>query len=207
MLPRAVSKRINNSEQVKASKGKQLKRGFIPLLTLLLVIAITTVLFLYRERIAELGNYGYLGAFLVSLAGNATVILGAPVLPILSGLGVVLYPTAGLISPVIVGLAGGAGAGIGEMVGYMMGCSGRGVVENNKIYLRLAEWMGRWGAIAIFILSIVPFFFDLVGIAAGVLRFPLWKFVLACWLGRTILYVGIIVAVALGWEAVLPHLG
>jgi membrane protein YqaA with SNARE-associated domain len=53
----------------------------------------------------------------------------------------------------------------------------------------------------------VPFFFDLAGIAAGALRFPLWKFILACWLGRTILYVGFVVLAALGWEAVLPHLG
>jgi membrane protein YqaA with SNARE-associated domain len=43
--------------------------------------------------------------------------------------------------------------------------------------------------------------------AAGVLRFPLWKFVLFCWLGRTLLYVSFIVLAALGWHVVLPYFG
>jgi membrane protein DedA with SNARE-associated domain len=81
------------------------------------------------------------------------------------------------------------------------------VVEKIKLYNRLVEWLKRWGMLAIFVLSLVPFFFDLAGIAAGALRFPLWKFILACWLGRTILYVGFVVLAALGWEAVLPYLG
>ena len=129
------------------------------------------------------------------------------VLPILSGLGIVLYPVTGLVGPVVVGLAGGAGAAIGEMVGYMAGYSGHGIIKNNKLYQKLVSWVGRWGVIAIFIFTLFPLFFDLVGLAAGVLRFPLWKFILICWLGRTILYVVFVVLAALGWEAVLPHLG
>ena len=193
----------------KMNKRERLKRRFIPISTLLLVIAISVVLFLCGrnpEIVAEVKSYGYLGAFLISLIGNATVLLPGIVLPILSGLGIVLYPAAGLASPVIVGLAGGAGAAIGEIVGYMVGYSGRGLVENNKLYERLVDWVRQWGAVAIFIFALVPLFFDLVGLAAGVLRFPLWKFVLLCWLGRTLLYVGIVVAVALGWEAILPWL-
>jgi membrane protein DedA with SNARE-associated domain len=29
-------------------------------------------------------------------------------------------------------------------------------------------------------------FFDLAGIAAGSLRYPVWRFLLFCWLGKTI---------------------
>ena len=65
--------------------------------------------------------------------------------------------------------------------------------------------MKKWGAVTIFIFSVVPFVFDLVGLAAGALRFPLWKFILLCWLGRTLLYVVIAVLAALGWEALLPY--
>jgi len=191
-------------------KGDWLKKRIIPLLTLLLVIAISVGLFSYGrnpEIVAKLKSYGYLGAFLISLIGNATVLLPGIVLPILSGFGVALYPVSGLVSPVMIGVAGGAGAAIGEIVGYMVGYSGRGIVENNKLYERLVDWVRRWGSGAIFIFTLVPLFFDLVGLAAGALRFPLWKFILVCWLGRTLLYVGIVVAVALGWEVVLPHLG
>ena len=198
---------IGNNKQAEIGKGERVKKKLIPLLTLLFVIAVTVGIFYFYQqypgRLDELKAYGYWGAFLISLVGNAAVILAAPVLPILATIGVVLYPVTGPLGPIIVGLVGGVGAAIGEMTGYMLGYSGRGIVERVKLYNRLVERLRRWGALAIFILSIVPFFFDLVGIAAGVLRFPLWKFFILCWLGRTILYVGIVLAAALGWELVL----
>jgi len=202
-----MSKIISNDKQVE--KRDRLKKRLIPLLTILLVIAISVGLFFYSrnpETVAELESYGYLGAFLISLIGNATVLLPGIVLPILSGLGIVFYPVTGLAGPIMVGVAGGAGAAIGEIVGYMVGYSGRGLVQNNKLYERLVGWVRRWGTIAIFIFTLVPLFFDLVGLAAGVLRFPLWKFVIVCWLGRTLLYVVFVALVALGWEVVLPYL-
>ena len=198
-------------KQAEPEKRSWLKRNYLPLLTLLFVIAITGGLFLFYgrhpERIAELENYGYLGAFLVSLVGNATILLPGIVLPILSGLGIVFYPVTGLVGPIIVGLAGGAGAAIGEIVGYMAGYSGRSIVGNKRLFVRSMGWVKRWETVAIFIFTLVPLFFDLVGLAAGVLRFPLWKFVLICWLGRTLLYVVFVVLAVLGWGAVLPWLG
>jgi len=181
------------------------RKKIIPILILLLVIAISVGLFYfykqYPGRIEELKAYGYLGAFLISLIFNATVILPAGNILILSALGVTL-PSA-----TVVGLVGGVGAAIGEITGYMAGYSGRGLVERSRMYSRVEGWVRRWGAMAIFILSLVPFIFDLAGIAAGALRFPFWKFFLLCWLGRTILYVVFVTLAALGWEAVLPHLG
>ncbi len=194
-----MSKTISHDKPTE--KKNWLKRNFIPLLILLLVIAITIGFFLFRDKVAEFKEYGYLGAFLISLTLNATVILPVGNVLILAALGAIL-PSA-----TMVGLAGGAGAAIGEITGYMVGYSGRGVVGRVKLYNRLVEWVRRWGVMTIFIFSLVPFFFDLAGIAAGVLRFPFWKFLLVCWLGRTILYVGIALAGARGWEAVLSYLG
>ena len=181
-----------------------LKGKIIPLLTLLLVIAITIGIFYFYQhpgRVDELKAYGYLGAFLISLTFNATVILPAGNILILSALGAVL-PSA-----TMVGLVGGAGAAIGEITGYMAGYSGHGLAERSKMYCRVEGWMRRWGAMTIFIFSLVPFVFDLAGIAAGVLRFPFWKFFLLCWLGRTILYIVAALLGAWGWQAVLPYLG
>jgi len=196
--------------EITASKKAWLKKRLIPLLTLLLVLAISVALFFFGrnpELIAKLEGYRYFGAFLISLIGNASILLPGIVLPILTGLGVVFYPVGGLAGVVMVGLAGGVGAAIGEIVGYMAGYSGRGIVENKKLYWRLVGWVKKWGALAIFIFALFPLFFDLVGLAAGVLRFPLWKFVLVCWLGRTLLYVVFIALAALGWHVVLPYLG
>ena len=197
-----MGKLINNEKRAGVEQGNWLKKKLIPLLTLLLVIAISVgIFYFYRHypgKIDELKAYGYLGAFLISLTFNATVILPAGNILILSALGAIL-PSA-----VVVGLVGGAGAAIGEITGYIAGYSGRGIVEKSRLYIRVEGWMRRWGVMTIFIFSLVPFVFDLAGIAAGVLRFPFWKFLLLCWLGRTLLYIGAALAGAWGWEAVLP---
>ena len=194
-----MSKTIN--EQARPVIIQWLKKRAIPLLTLILVIAITVTLFLFSlhnpEQLKELENYGYLGVFLICLASNATVILPIP------GILVVL-PLANILNPPLFGLVGATGGVIGEISGYMAGYSGRGLAQRSKLYNRVEGWMRRWGTLTVFIMSVVPFIFDLAGIAAGVLRFPLWKFFLLCWLGRTLLYVGVALAGAWGWEAVLP---
>jgi len=188
----------------KMDKRGWLKKRFIPLLTLLLVIAITVgIIYFYRhypDRVDQLEGYGYLGAFIISLTLNATVILPAGNILIISVFGAV--PA---LSPVVVGLVGGAGAAIGEISGYMAGYSGRGLAQRSKMYNRVEGWMRKWGTLTIFIMALVPFVFDLAGIAAGVLRFPFWKFLLLCWLGRTLLYIGAALVGAWGWEAVLHY--
>ncbi len=188
-----------------------LKRRVAFLLVLLLVIGITVGLHLvygrHPERLEELKTHFYGGTFLISLIGNATIILPGAVLVILSNIGILLYPVTGLSGPIIVGLIGGVGAAIGEITGYVAGYSGRGIVQRGKMYSRVEGWVRKWGVMTIFVFSLVPFVFDLVGIVAGVLRFPFWKFILVCWLGRTLLYVVFVVLAALGWQAVLPYFG
>ncbi len=202
---------IGNRQFAGDGVPSRLKRRFVFLLTLLLVIAITVGLYLiygrHPERLVELRTHLYWGAFLISVIGNATIILPGAVLVILSNIGTLLYGVVGLSGPIIVGLVGGAGAAIGEITGYVAGYSGRGIVTRRKMYSRVEDWVRRWGILTIFIFSLVPFVFDLVGIVAGVLRFPFWKFIFFCWLGRTILYVVFVSLAALGWEAVLPYFG
>ncbi len=196
-----MSGMIGNNKQAGVGEGERLKKKLIPLLTLLLVIAIMAGVFYFYKNypgvIDQLKAYGYLGAFLISLILNATVVLPAGNCLVMATLG------ATLPSATLVGLVGGAGAAIGEITGYMVGYSGRAVVQRQGMYVRLETWVKKWGAWAIFILSLSPFFFDLAGIAAGILRLPFWKFFIACWLGRTILYVLIALAGARGWEAIL----
>ncbi len=203
-------------EPAGTEKRNWLKMAGFPILMVSLVVAVFAVAFYfyqkYPEEVAELTeqlkNYGYLGAFLISLIGNATILFPVAVLPILVAISVLLYPVTGPIGPITVGLVGGAGAAIGEISSYIVGYSGRGVAMKSKMYLRLVGWMKRWGVLAVFINASLPFYFDLMGIAAGALRFPLWKFVLACWLGRTLNYVIFVTLVsAWGWEAVLRFFG
>ncbi len=183
-----------------------LRHKLVALLVLLLVIAIWLGIFYfyqhYPDRFDELKAYGYLGAFLLSVLFNATVVLPLGAIGIVLALG-----TVPSLDPVLVGLAGGVGAAIGEITGYMAGYSGRGIVQRSQRYAQVEGWVRRWGPLAIFVFSVVPLAFDLVGIAAGVLRFPFWKFFILCWLGRTILYIATAVFGALGWAKMMPWFG
>ncbi len=200
-----MSSIVSKSKQARVGKGEWVKKKFIPSLTLLLIIAVMVGIFYfyknYPSRIDELKAYGYLGVFLISLIFNATVILPAGNFLVIAAFG------ATLPSPILVGLVGGVGATIGEITGYMAGYSGRVIMQRQATYARLEGWVRKWGVLTIFILSLVPFFFDLAGIAAGVLRIPIWKFLIACWAGRTIGYIIIALAGAWGWEALLDFFG
>ena len=152
--------------------------------------------------IENLKGYGYLGAFIISIILNAPSYFGRQFCGH-RALG------ATLPSATLVGLTGGIGAAIGEMTGYMAGYSGQALVatKTNRWYLRLESWLRKHGAPAIFLLSVFPFAFDVAGCIAGALRYPAWKFFVACWLGRTVLYTGVAWAGALGWQVLLDFIG
>ncbi len=197
---------IDNNVPVKAAKKSNwLKTKLLPLLGLLAIVALAVTIFLlYRyhpEKFEQLEEFGYLGVFLISLILNATVVLPAGNFLIIATLG------AALPSATLVGIIGGLGAAIGELTGYAAGYSGQAVVQKRQLYIKLEKWMQKWGSLTIFGLSAFPFFFDVAGIVAGALRFPIWKFFTACWLGRTLLYIAIAWAGVLGWDWLLNTIG
>jgi membrane protein YqaA with SNARE-associated domain len=149
-------------------------------LVVAVVVVISVGIFALREHFAELAGLGYSGIFLVSLLGNATIILPAPSLALVFAMGSALpWP--------LVGLAAGVGEALGELTGYLAGFGGRAIIEDQRTYERLVAWMQKRGGITVFVLSAIPNpFFDLAGIAAGTLRYPVWRFLLFCWLGKTI---------------------
>jgi uncharacterized membrane protein YdjX (TVP38/TMEM64 family) len=152
------------------------------LVALLFALSITVLIFLYRDRIAQLSGYGYLGLLVVSIVGNATVLLPVPSLA-------ATFLAGGIFNPVLAGVVSGAGMAIGELSGYLAGYGGTGLVETGdwSRFQRLQGWMRRHGLLTIFVLSVIPNpVFDLAGIAAGVLHFPIGRFLLACFLGKTI---------------------
>jgi membrane protein YqaA with SNARE-associated domain len=162
------------------NKTAQSKTGYKPLVAVVLAIAITAAIVLFRHELARFSRYGYPGVFIVSLLGNATVILPAPSLAVVFGMG-------GVLNPLFVGLVAGVGEALGELTGYLAGYGGRAVIEDWQMYHRLEKWMQRNGSATIFVLSAIPNpIFDLAGIAAGVLRFPLQRFLLSCWVGKTL---------------------
>ncbi len=182
--------------------GVVLKGRVLPILGITLVVVITVGIFLYRDRISELGVLGYPGVFVVSMVWNSTVLVPIPSFWTYFFLGQMFHPA-------LVGLAGGSGAAVGELTSYLAGYSGRVILQQKRLktYARVENWIKKWGFIVIFGFNLVPFFpFDLVGIAAGATRFRLWKFYLACLAGRTLSYGFIAWFGSHGWIPPLPFL-
>ena len=149
------------------------------ILALCFSLAITAVIVVYRDRVVDLEGYGYLGVFLISLLGNATVILPVPSLA-------VVFASGGVLNPLLVGLVAGVGEPIGELTGYLAGFGGSAAIADTPRFERVKAWMQRRGFVTLFVLSVIPNpLFDLAGISAGVLHYPVWRFLLACWLGKT----------------------
>jgi len=193
-------KKADNNNQSLEEQGK-LRRIVLSVLTIVLVIALSVLLFLFRDKVAGLESLGYLGAFLISLVANATIFLPMPGLLVLIGLGAVF-------NPILIGLIGAAGGAIGELTGYTAGLGGRGLTKGNRMYVWAEDWMKKRGFLTIFLFSLLPILpLDVAGGVGGILRYPLLKFLLACFLGKAILYLIWIHAGAWGLESLLRFSG
>jgi len=142
------------------------------------VIALTVVLVINRDEIQKLQAYGYPGIFLFSILANATILFPVPGVVFTSAMGAVF-------DPFFVSLAAGAGAALGELSGYLAGFSGQAVVENTARYEKEVAWMRKYGDVTILVLAFIPNpVFDLAGAVAGVLKMPVWKFLIYCVIGK-----------------------
>lgn len=145
-----------------------------------MVIGITVYIYSIRERVEDFAAYGYPGIFLIALMANATVFLPAP------GVAVV-FAMGSIFNPIGVALAAGTGGALGELSGFLAGFSGQAVVERTDIYNRIHPWIEKYGGWAILVLSAIPNpFFDIAGVAAGMAKMNVWRFLLFCWIGQLI---------------------
>lgn len=170
-------------------------------IVLVLTLIITTVLL--RDQLPHYQSIGYLGVFVLSFVGSASILVPVPgIAAVCAGPGLL-----GLF-PLWVALLASVAEALGELSGYMIGFSGRGFAENNRFYPRIERWMQRRGWIALALASSVPNpMFDLIGIAAGTLKYPIWRFLVAVWTGKLVKSLTIAYACFYGIEGALRFFG
>jgi uncharacterized membrane protein YdjX (TVP38/TMEM64 family) len=160
--------------------GSTRSTNILRVLALIAVIAITVYIYSIRGRVEQFRALGYWGGFLIALLANATVLLPAPGVAIISWMG-------SIFNPLGVGLAAGTGGTIGELSGYLAGFSGQAMIERMDVYNRIKPWVAKYGGWAILLLSAIPNpFFDIAGIAAGIAKMPLRTFLIFTWVGQSI---------------------
>ena len=152
----------------------------------------------YWQWVHDLGAYGYVGAFLISILGGATIIVPVPMLAVVFALGRVMEYTW------LVGIANGLGETVGALTIYMTGYGGGSALYNHthgrlqSSYEKLMQLMERRGWLILFVLAAVlnPFFYP-AALAAGALRFGAKRYLLITCAGKIIK--GLTVAYAGYW--------
>lgn len=188
-------------DRVELKKVSWFREHYLQLIALMFSLLVGAIIAIYRERIMGLGSYGYLGAFFVSVLCSAAIVVPVP--------GVLLvFALGGVLNPLLVGLVSGVGGTLGEITGYLLGYGGRAAIENMSLYHRMECWMRRRGAITLFVLALIPNpLFDIAGVVAGALHFPLWKFLVYGGAGRIVKHTLFAFAGAWGMEFVLRFAG
>ena len=167
--------------QIGAQQGAP-QHKFLKIGIVVFLILFTLLVAINRDKL-DVGWFkalGYPGVFLMAALGSSTVLLPIPHLAFTFTMGAVLNPW-------LTGLSAGAGDALGEITGYMAGYAVEDIAGHSSLYAKLERWMRRNGDLTIFVLSLFPVpFFDLAAMAGGIVGYPLWRFMLATWAGKTI---------------------
>lgn len=163
---------------------------------------------IWSDEIRELQQFGYVGAFIISILGGATIIIPVPALAVVFTLGGVMEYTW------LVGLAAALGELVGALTIYMTGHGAGHALSKSKhgkiqvYYEKLLGLMERRGPIVLFIVASVvnPFFYP-AALAAGALRFGLTKYTLIVLAGKLIKCMTVVYAGAWGLKGIFRAVG
>lgn len=175
----------------------------LKVLSVAIVVGLVTSAILLSDHLPNYKSAGYAGVFVLSLVSSASILVPVPgIAAVCAGPGLLN------LVPLVVALLASVAESIGELTGYMIGFSSRGLGENNRIYPRVEVWMERRGSIALFLASSIPNpLFDLVGIAAGKLRYPIFRFLMAIWAGKMVKSTVVAYSCFYGFEDALSFFG
>jgi len=160
----------------------------VPVLIGLSILDIMNAIIAWAQ--AVFGPLGlYIGVFIISIFGNFTVIFPVPYLFVL--LLIAIQPGFTLLDGLLLGLVAGAGAAIGEIVAWLLGRTQSESLEESPTGQQLLKIRGQiergYGGLLIFFYAATPLPDDILLIALGATKYPLWKALLFCFFGKVVL--------------------
>jgi uncharacterized membrane protein YdjX (TVP38/TMEM64 family) len=198
----------NNCSQESTSKKSAKWAYILGSLGVILTIIMAVAIVVFKEQVQDLQQYGYLGAFFISILGGATVIIPVPMLAIVFALGGVMP------SPWLVGLSAALGETVGALTIYMTGHGAGKAISNSKhgriqkTYEKMLDLIERRGAIALFaVTSVVNPFFYPAAFACGATRFGLRKYIFIVLAGKMIKSMTIVYAGYFGLKGLFHAIG
>ena len=171
------------------------------LLTVILSLVAATLTIAFRDAIAGLGSWGYLGAFIISLISSATILLPAP-----GGAAVVLMGRD--FNPFLLGAASGVGFALGSLTAYVVGMQATKTFATNRFLRWAGNSLHRFGLPIIFLFNLLPVLpMDFVGLTAGATRYPVVKYLWVATMANTVKMVTLILLASTSWTLVEDWIG
>jgi membrane protein DedA with SNARE-associated domain len=207
---KATYKAAPAAETVPVKKSSRKAYAF-GILGLALTAAAFAAIIIFRHELRGMEQWGYLGAFLISILGGATVIIYVPMQPVVFALG---GTVAGPWPAFVLGLAAAAGEVIGGLTIYMTGQGAGKAISSSKnprvqkTYEKMLNFIRRRGAIALFLVTFImnPFFYP-AAFACGALGMDLKKFVPVIIAGKIIKCMTVVYAGYFGLKGIFHALG
>ncbi len=139
---------------------------------------------LLNSLLQLLTQYGYIGIFLISFIGTASIIIPVPYTLVIFTLSL-----TGQWDPILLTIAGGTGSAIGELTGYALGYFGGRIVseERQRKMTYLVKLFDRYGPLAILLFAMTPLPDDVLFIPLGILRYKLYKVFIPALIGKTLM--------------------
>ena len=136
---------------------------------------------------------GYPGAFLISVIGNATILVPFPYVGVAFILGGLREGMVFVFDPWLIGIVSGIGAMIGEMTGYFIGYGGGKLIDESQTsaFKKYVDAHPRATPLVIWFLAVTPIPDDVLVVPLGAARYSWWKVALAQLLGKTMFLMGI----------------
>ena len=145
------------------------------------VAFIATGLVLWTTGTLNIETVGYSSIWFVAFLGAALVF--APV----GALAAVCVAATVDLNPFLIAFVAGSAEAIGELTGYLAGMGGKAIFDRNRFYLRFKNLFSRYAAFTLLFGSAIPNpLFDVMGVAAGSILYPVRKFLLLVFIGKTI---------------------
>lgn len=155
-------------------------RKILEIVFIVVIAALSIVIFLMRDKIGQVNDISYFGLFLLCFLANSTVLLPAPSLMIAASCALIM-------NPFWVALFAALGSTLGEFVGYAFGTVTKDLSPKfQKLLDKLTNKVHNQ-TLLVFILAVLPLpLFDVVGIYSGGTKMNLIKFAVACFVGKFI---------------------
>jgi membrane protein DedA with SNARE-associated domain len=179
--------------------------------SVILTMAMFAAIIIFNEEVKEMQRWGYLGAFLISILGGATIIIPVPMLAVIVALA---SAAATPFEVAMLGLSAAAGEVIGALIIYYTG-HGAGSAINSpkhtriqKVFNKMVGFIERRGSWALFAVTFIinPLFYP-AAFVCGAIKFRLSKFLIVVTIGKLIKCMTVVYAAFYGLKSLFHALG